>query len=243
MKKFFYNQLQAMALANVGVGFGKLLLVIPSTDSNYDRTRRMLDDVDSEGIVRIHTTPTLALASAVSGAGDVMVIAPSYTTAITAAEKLSAETKGVRVVYADMNPDGTYSVTRATGALAQTADLSIFTITGRVELISIVGEVTTIIQTQANDTLLKVNPTVGADVDICAALDITGDAVGTLYNITGTLADAMVATTSGAGVKQASSVILEAGILELECAASNTGSVKWHVNYRAIDPGARIVAA
>jgi hypothetical protein len=112
-----------------------------------------------------------------------------------------------------------------------------------VEIVQILGVVTTVIQTQANNTLLKINPTVGADVDLCAALDISADAVGSVYSITGTLSDALINTVSGAAIKQANPVIVEAGVIELECAASNTGSVKWIVQYKPVDQGAKIIAA
>lgn len=133
-------------------------------------------------------------------------------------------------------------VERATALLPQAGDLGLFTVVGNVEVVRIVGEVTTVIETQANATLLKVNPTTGADVDLCAALDITADAVGTLYNITGTLADAMVATTSGAVIDQVTPIVVADGIIELECAAENTGSVKWTLHYVPLDANSYVTA-
>ena len=38
-------------------------------------------------------------------------------------------------------------------------------------------------------------------------------------------------------------VIVNEGTIDLDCAASNTGSVKWTVLYYPIDEGAAIVAA
>jgi hypothetical protein len=102
-----------------------------------------------------------------------------------------------------------------------------------------VGEVTTVIQAQANATKLIANPTVGASVDLCATEDINADAVGTLYSITGTFADAMVATTSAAATAQVDVVVLA----ELECAASNTGAVKWVAHYIPLDPGSSMLEA
>ena len=134
-------------------------------------------------------------------------------------------------------------VTRAAAALPQTAQAALFTVTGRVNIKKIIGVVTTVIQTQANDTKLVANPTVGADVDLCAVLDVSADAVGTNYTITGTLANAMVATTSGANVTQAAPVTVQAGTIDLNCAASNTGAVSWLIEYEEIDEGATVVAA
>lgn len=137
-------------------------------------------------------------------------------------------------------------VDRATGVLAQTADLSLFTIAGgRVILTMLIGEVTTVIQTQANATLLKLNPTAtGADQDLCASLDITADAVGALYTLSGTVGDALRDDLLiGNGGLMASPLILSEGIIELECAASNTGSVQWSLCYVPFDVGAYIEAA
>ena len=128
-------------------------------------------------------------------------------------------------------------------ALAQGGDLAIFTVSGGpVEIVSITGEVTTAVQNQANASLLKVNPTVGADTDICAALDIDNSAVGTVFSITGTLANAMIATAAGTLIAQANNVYCPVGDIELECAASNTGNVTWRLRYRPLDPDAVVTA-
>lgn len=127
--------------------------------------------------------------------------------------------------------------------LAQTGDKSLFTVSGRCVVHSIVGITTVDIQDQANATLLKVNPTVGADVDLCAALDIVDDAAGTIYNITGTFADALVGTTSGAVIAQVTPFIVAAGIIELECAANNTGNVRWICRWEPLDADSTIVPA
>ena len=122
-------------------------------------------------------------------------------------------------------------VERAAASLPQTTATAYFTVTGKVLITQIVGEVTTVIQTQANNTKLISNPTVGADVDLCAVNDITADAAGTVYTITGTLADAMVATTSGAAAGQLGAVLVTAGTIDLSCAASSTGATSWVIQY------------
>ena len=133
------------------------------------------------------------------------------------------------------------TVTKAAANLPQSTQSALFTITGgRIRVLGIYGEVTTIIETKANNTKLVSNPTVGADVDLCAVNDITADAVGTIYTITGTLANAMVATTSGAVPDQAAKVVVAAGTIDLSCAASNTGATKWVLQYEAIDPGVTV---
>jgi hypothetical protein len=146
-----------------------------------------------------------------------------------------------------LGAQGLVRVERATATLPQTTDGALFTITGGDVLIhAILGEVTTAIQNQANDTKLKFNPDeTGADVDLCAVLDVADDAVGTRYSITG---DFSVAMKDGLNCLETDAllerpILLSEGDIELDCAASNTGSVAWKVLYSAVDDGATIEAA
>lgn len=198
---------------------------------------------DKDGVVRTYTTATAALAACVAGRGDYIYTAPSFSTALTATELLAAETKGVTILPTGLNQNGAYYAHRATAALPATTQSALFTVTGRIKLLSIIGEVTTIVQTQACNTKIVANPTVGNDVDMCAVLDITAAAVGAQFSITGTLATAMVKTTSGAGVFQAAPLLVLPGTIDLSTAATNTGSVKWRIEYTPVDPGARVFAA
>lgn len=135
---------------------------------------------------------------------------------------------------------------RPAANLPQTADVALFRITGgKVRVLGIYGEVTTAIQNQANNTKIKFNPAgVGADVDLCAVLDIANDAVGQIYSIVGVLATAMKSTTlwvvAPADDIPAQGLTLGPGDIELDCAASNTGQVKWTLVYELIDTGANV---
>lgn len=138
-------------------------------------------------------------------------------------------------------------VQRATAALPQTATSTLFTISGgKVLITSLVGEVTTVIQTQADNTKLTFDPTdAGATQDLCAVLDITADAVGTMYSLTGTVATAMQDALNFLPSNKvlAQPLVLKPGAILLDCAASNTGSVKWDLCYIPLDNGASVVAA
>ena len=137
-----------------------------------------------------------------------------------------------------------FRVDKATAALPQTTDGALFTITGgRVYMTAIIGEVTTVIQTQANNTKLVFNPTeTGADQDMCAVLNISGDAVGTLYTISGTVGDAL-RDDLWIGISMTYPMVLSEGDIELNCAASNTGNVSWTMFYYPIDTGATVASA
>ena len=138
-------------------------------------------------------------------------------------------------------------VQRATATLPQTAAGALFTITGgKVLITSLVGEVTTVIQTQADATKLTFDPTdAGATQDLSATLDITADAVGTLYSLTGTPATAMQDALNFLPSNKvlAQPLVLKPGSILLDCAASNTGSVKWDLTYIPLDNGASVAAA
>jgi hypothetical protein len=135
-------------------------------------------------------------------------------------------------------------VDRATAALPQTTQSALFTVTGgRVLVTSIVGEVTTAIQNQANNTKIVANPTAGTDVDLCAVLNVAADEVGCLYGITGLFSDALVGANAGATVVPRNPVVVPVGTIDLSCAASNTGSVKWSLTYIPLDDGAAVAAA
>jgi hypothetical protein len=148
------------------------------------------------------------------------------------------ESKAARTVAAGL------VVERATALPPQTDLANLFTVVGgRVLLKEIIGEVTTQIGAVANNTNLEFNPDDAARGDLCAVLNITGDAVGTLYGITGTAATAMQEATVSLA-KQATELILKPGVIELHCAGSSvTGSIKWTVVYVPIDDGAYIEAA
>jgi len=228
-----------MQVAGTPFTTGKTFMVAASTDENYDvLTQLYRADRD----IRLYSTITLALAACVADRGDVVLLSKGFTTAPTLAELDVAATKGVIMEQAGGRLGDAFYTSRASATLPATKATPYFTVTGKIKLLDIVGEVTTVVQAQANNTKLIANPTVGADVDLCAVNSITGDAKGTIYTITGTLANAMVATTSGAGVAQAAPLVVAAGTIDLSCAATNTGATKWGVRYQPLESGSRVFA-
>ncbi len=134
-------------------------------------------------------------------------------------------------------------VSRTAATLPATTQTPYFTVTGRVIITQIVGEVTTAVQNQACNLDLYSNPSVGSDVALCAVVDIDNDAVGTLYTLTGTLSDALIATTSGAFSAQSKALVVTAGTIDLKTSATNTGATKWTLHYIPLDSGSTVVAA
>ena len=132
---------------------------------------------------------------------------------------------------------------RGTATLPQTAQTPYFTVTGRVLLTQIVGEVVVASAAGANSLDLWSNPTVGADVALCGATDCDADVAGTLYTITGTLADNLIATTSGAVKAQVASILVAAGTIDLKTTANKAGTTKWTVHWIPLDPNSTVVVA
>ncbi len=136
------------------------------------------------------------------------------------------------------------AVERDAAALPQTTQSALFNVEGgRVMVLGIIGQVGTAIQNQANNTKLVANPDSGTDVDLCAVLSVANDEAGTLYSITGLASDAMIGTAAGAVSGQARPVIVAPGTIDLNCAASNTGTIGWTLFYVPLDDGAYVTAA
>ena len=128
-----------------------------------------------------------------------------------------------------------------------------FTITGGLILLTMLGGVRTVIQAGGAGNLQfrhSVGPT-----NLCAAAAITGNAVGTIYAITGDTTDpvqigaAGVAVMLGRVVATSTTyggvpgILLGAGNIQLTCtAAAGTGSTRWFLRYFPIDYGAVVVA-
>lgn len=135
-------------------------------------------------------------------------------------------------------------VDRAAASLPQSATTTYFTISGgRILLLMLIGEVTTIIQAQACNFKWTSTPTTGTAVDMCANLDLNGKEAGTMLGITGLASDAMVGPNAGLTTGMKQQMILPIGNLRVTTSASNTGATKWSAFYLPIDDGASLAAA
>lgn len=200
---------------------------------------------DSVGVLRQFTTISAALASCAPYNGDVIILAPDFNTPPTASELDTAIKRNVSIRLAGNSLGGsTIFVGRQTNTLPQSVAASIFTVTGRILVRTITGTVTVAIQNQTNNTKLTATPMlVGlSPTDLCAVASIANLAVGATLSVTGTLATAMVTSSAGARIYEATPLVVEAGTIDLNCAASNTGSVRWSVVYEPLEPGAAMFA-
>lgn len=140
---------------------------------------------------------------------------------------------------------GAYRVNRTTADVLTGAAVAIFTIaTGRVLLVNLVGEVTTILAAGTTpDAKFQMNPTTGTTTDLCATASVASDEVGTLYSMTGVPTDAMLTSSSGGIRVLGVPLILPIGDIEFNCDENITGSISFQAWWLPLDDGATLVAA
>lgn len=141
--------------------------------------------------------------------------------------------------------DAGVMVSRATATLPATTLGHIFTVTGgRILVRYLVGEVTTVIQTQACTVKVTSTPTTGTAVDLCAASSsISALEVGGKLGLPAAAATAMVTGNAGGILTALASWVVPIGSIDITTSATNTGSVKWDLIYVPLDNGATVVAA
>ena len=134
-------------------------------------------------------------------------------------------------------------VTCHPAALPQTAAVATFNVNnGEVFVHLMYGRVTTVIQTQTNNLKVTSNPTTGTSGDVASNLDISADEAGTLYILEGD-GTALIGTNAGQGwlaIGAPNPFILNAGTIDIETSASNTGRIKWHIFYEPLVEGATV---
>ncbi len=136
--------------------------------------------------------------------------------------------------------------------LPASTSTAMFTVAGgRVVITSFIGEVTTVVQSQACNLNVTIDPTgAGAAADLAAATEINADAVGTFYTVNGVQADLLGSQTEGgtqvpthALAKLGRPFMVPAGSILLKTSATNTGATKWVLTYVPLDDGASVVSA
>lgn len=122
----------------------------------------------------------------------------------------------------------------------------IFTVSGgQILLTGLIGEVTTVIGGTTPSLGITFNPTAtGASTNICADTAITDDPVGTLWSITGTVADSIQTGLLLVNGLLQDPLVLSEGDIEIDTtAADTTGAAQWTLLYVPIDPGSAVAAA
>lgn len=137
-----------------------------------------------------------------------------------------------------------FAVERAAANLPQTTASAIYNVNvGAIFVVALVGRVTTIIQNQANNTKITATPTAGTAVDLSAVVDIANLEVGGHLTLPAAFGTALTKSLAGAALLTNAGCIVEKGTIKLDCAASNTGQIKWTLYYLPFDIGAYVTAA
>lgn len=135
-------------------------------------------------------------------------------------------------------------VDKSATAIAAASTKSFFTVSGgNVLVTNLVAEVTTLVQTQANNAKWIATPTVGTAQDLCAVVDITAHEVGGLLTISGNFAAAAVKGNAGAGSAVEDPFIVAPGTIGFNTAANSTGAYKASLWYVPLEDGAYVTAA
>lgn len=121
---------------------------------------------------------------------------------------------------------------------------------GRVLVRGLLGQVTTVIQTQACNTKVSskaldaASAAIGTAVDISANVDITAQQVGGLHFVEGDGTAGVLSTAGGALIGANSGMwIAPQGEIYVTTGATNTGAMKWDIWYQPLDAGAYVEAA
>lgn len=128
---------------------------------------------------------------------------------------------------------------------------TLFTIAGGIVMVTSLVGIRTVVQAGGASTM-QLRHSVGPTVQ-CTATAVTGDAVGTLYTITGNPNDALVIGAAGAPIQggmggsqvvvsqQQFGSFMGAGTIQISCsAAGHTGSTRWILTYIPMDYGAMV---
>jgi hypothetical protein len=127
-----------------------------------------------------------------------------------------------------------------------TGGVNLFTISGgRILLVALYGEVTTVIQAQATTVKFTSTPTTGSAVDLSsAATDLTGKEAGAHLTLASPPAagSAVVATLAGYVNLPAQRTLIPPGIISVTYGAASTGAIKYDLIYVPYDAGATVAA-
>lgn len=120
-------------------------------------------------------------------------------------------------------------------ALPQTLTNTLFAVdNGAIEILSLTGLVTTVIETQADECTLQYSPTttLTTATALTTPVDVTGYVANSVINFDNTVAGGTL--LNGAvliGSVDGQPLVVPPGVLRLGCNASNTGNVTWTLRY------------
>lgn len=121
---------------------------------------------------------------------------------------------------------------------------TLFTVAGgRILIISLVGQVTTVIQAQATTVQFISTPTTGSAVNLSNATgDLNALQVGGTVALASTLGGTAVVANAGANVIAQPKILVPVGNITVTMGAASTGALKYELIWVAYDSGASVTA-
>jgi len=147
-------------------------------------------------------------------------------------------------VSSSYNPLLGFKVTKADANLPQSTTETAFTVSGgRVLVTRMTAEIGTVVQTQACNLSVLINPTTGTSGTVASTLDITATEAGGIGLVEGDgsafiMIDA--GTTWAAAGNGLQPFEANIGTLDVLTSASNTGTIKWELWYFPLEAGASV---
>lgn len=125
---------------------------------------------------------------------------------------------------------------------------TLFNFTGTIEIVSIIGRITTDTEAAVNTCKLSVTPDSQTPVDICGTKDLNHLHAGTMLHIDGTLANAMIGVDGVAvAISQATKIIatcITSGTITVTYGtASKDGGITWELSWLPLSQSATVAAA
>jgi len=136
-------------------------------------------------------------------------------------------------------------LSRNTATIPATTSEELFAVTnGRILVHLLLGEVTTIIQTQTCNLKVTINPTTGTSADVASNLDVTATEVGGLIYPEGD-GTAVIGVDAGTGFSAGGiqNWIVPIGGIDIETSATNTGAIKWDLWFEPLDEDAAVIVS
>jgi hypothetical protein len=196
--------------------------VNPASQTNIDLIKTETDKIPAE----------IIKTSAIKAKTDNLPVNPASQTNIdlikTETDKIPAEI--IKTSYIQSQVRKTCPKKTTTSLVTQ----NLFAISGgAVEVIRLIGHITTTTQSNNNNTKIVFTATGRAAVDLCATNNMNNRSVGRVCNISKVKADAMTVSPDDGVVviTTTAQLILVPGIISLNCAGNTSGVIDWEIEY------------
>ena len=196
------------------------------------------------GDAKLDTTPAISLVATTTGLiydNTIAVNTANESLAIVAADCHVFGNRYSEIQGSSLEVGKTYVMSSAT--VVSGATDNIFTVAGgRIEIISMFGECTTVIGT-VGATDIYVDATAGSDydADFSTAVDIDALGAGDTITFSNAISEGVLTFVANQGAGQPLSWYCPAGILIVDPTTTSTGAITWWMTFRPLEEGVTVV--